>query len=166
MLLRTGAFPPREPVMKTQICFALALFVLVPLSSLLTGCGGGSAASAPAISISLTPNAAQSIDQGQTVTVNAVLTNDSSNQGVSWSLSGLGKLSNSGSSSVKFNAPTSGSTNVTATVTATSKADPTKTASLKITVAPPPTITTTSSGLPAGTAGAVYNAAINWTGGT
>ncbi len=50
------------------------------------GCGG-SAASPPAISVSLTPSAAQSLDQGQTVAITAALTNDSSNEGVTWSLS-------------------------------------------------------------------------------
>src|SRR5580698_6503127 len=111
-----------------------ALFVLA-MAVVIGGCGS----SPPPISVSLSPSSPQAIDQSQTLTVGATVTNDTSVKGVSWTLTGPGSLSNPTTLSVTY---VSSTTNIThaqqATVTATSGADPTKTASLQITVNPYP----------------------------
>ena len=126
----------------------------------LVGCGGSSA---PPISVSLSSTSVQT-DQGQTITITATLTNDSSLQGVTWSLSGTGSLSGQGTASVTYVAPTTAQTVQTATLTATSIADPTKHASAQITVNLPPQILTNS--LPGGTRGSAYNTSLSESGGT
>jgi hypothetical protein len=130
----------------------------------LSGCGSGGA-STPGIGISLAASGnATGIDQGQTVSISATITHDAQNAGVQWSVSGGGTLSGQTLSSVTYNAPASVTSAFTATITATSVTDPTKSATLQLKVNPPPAITTTS--LPAATAGAAYNAALSASGGT
>jgi Protein of unknown function (DUF3443) len=92
-----------------------------------------------AITISLSPVAPQTINQGQQLLVNATLTNDTSNKGVTWSLtpsSGAGTLTNQTAKSVLYNAPGSVSSNTAVTLTATSAASSAATAALEITVFP------------------------------
>ena len=72
---------------------------------------------------------------------------------MSWSVTGNGSLRWSTSSAITYDAPTSGSAG-SATVTATSVADATKTASVTINYAVLPAITTTS--LPSGVEGSSY----------
>ena len=55
------------------------------------GGGGGGGTSTPTIGLS--PSGTQSLDQNQTLALTAQVTNDPSNSGVSWSLSGPGSLS-------------------------------------------------------------------------
>jgi len=107
----------------------------------LIGCGGGSATpSQPAIAVAVTPSGAQTIDQGQTQNFTAMVSNDSANKGVTWSLSGgcsgaaCGTLANIAATSVTYNAPASLSSNLTVTITATSASDSTKSASVTLTV--------------------------------
>jgi hypothetical protein len=89
-----------------------------------------------AISVSLSPAAPQTIDQGQQLSVNATLTNDTGNKGVSWSLSpNLGTLSNPTTSAVTYIAPGVAS-NTAVTITATSLADSAAKAAVEITVFP------------------------------
>jgi hypothetical protein len=94
---------------------------------------GGCSSSSPPISVSLSPSFPQAIDQGQTAKITATVTNDGSFKGVSWSLTGPGSLSNSTGQSVTYISPT---TNLTssqqATVNATSVADQTKSASVRL----------------------------------
>src|SRR5262249_17950696 len=67
------------------------------------------------------------------------LTNDPGAQGVSWTLAGAGSLSGGTATSITYNAPTGNLVSAQqATVIATSVADKSKTASLKITVNPFP----------------------------
>lgn len=117
------------------------------------------------ISLALSP-ASASTDQGYTVRLTATLTNDSSSRGVIWTLNGPGTLSPQTGTSVTYLAPalSNNRTVQTATVTATSVADSTKTASAQITVNPPPLIT--SSMLPQGTAGSGYSQIVTESGGT
>ena len=136
------------------------LFLVLLASVGLVGCGGSSA---PPISVSL-PSSSVQTDQGQTITITATLTNDSSLQGVTWSLTGTGSLSGQSTASVTYIAPTTAQTVQTATLTATSIADPTKHASAQITVNLPPQILTNS--LPGGTRGSAYNMALSESGGT
>jgi hypothetical protein len=88
----------------------------------------------PVISVSLTPAAPQTIQQAQTVSIVATVKGSSDNA-VTWSLSGSGFLSDQTATSVTYNAPASITAPQTATITATAAADTTKTASLMIRVA-------------------------------
>jgi hypothetical protein len=141
------------------------LFIALTLAGafVAAGCGGGSSTSTPQISITLSPSATQTLDQGKTLLVTATVANDTSSQGVTWSLTGAGTLTGSATTGTTYNAPSSVTTASTATLTATSKADATKTATLTINLVPPPSISTTS--LPAGTVGTAYSATLAVTGG-
>ncbi len=132
------------------------MFFLVAGASLDAGCS-----QAPPITVSLSPSAAQAIDQGQTLTLNATVTNG---QGVVWSLTGPGSLSATNGSSVTYSAPTTNLTPVQASVTATSSTDSKKSASVQITVNPLPVIPNQT--LPAGSVGTPYSQALSHTGGT
>ena len=131
------------------------------LAAFACGCGGSSS---PPVSVSLAPASAQT-DEGQTVGITATLTNSS--QGVTWSLSGPGSLSGQTPTAATYNAPepVAGFTSATATVTATSVSDNTKTASVQIAVNPIPQITASQT-LTVGTVGTPYNQTIALTGGT
>jgi hypothetical protein len=133
---------------------------------ILSGCGGGgSSPSTPpsSISVRLSPNNAQTLDQNQTLGLTTTVANDTTNAGVQWALTGPGSLSAKTSTSVTYTA--AGATGGTpATVTATSVADSTKSASLQITVNSTPSVTTSS--VPAATVGAAYSATVDSTGGT
>lgn len=126
--------------------------------------GGCSGSSAP-ISVSLSPSSPQAIDQSQTIEIKATVANDASDNGVSWSLVGPGSLSNPTGLSVTYNSPTKSITSAQqATVTATSQADQTKSASLQVTVNPYPQIP--SQTLANGSVGTPYSQTIALTGGT
>lgn len=138
----------------------LSLAVLLGIA----GCGGGGSSSKPVMSVTVSPSAAQNIDQSQSVKISASVTNDSASAGVSWSVTGNGSLTGQTSSATTYDAPTSGSAG-SATVTATSVTDATKTASVTINYAVLPAITTTT--LPSGVEGTNYEPpAIAATGGT
>ncbi|MGB8064126.1 MAG: FG-GAP-like repeat-containing protein [Candidatus Sulfotelmatobacter sp.] len=130
--------------------------------------GGCSNSGTPPISVSLSPSTSQAIDQSQTVTILATVMNDSSNKGLSWTLTGPGSLSSLAGSSGSSTTYTSPTTSLTApqqvSVTATSQADPTKNATLQITVNPYPQIPFQN--LNSGTVGAAYSQTIALTGGT
>lgn len=124
------------------------------------------ASSSPPISVALSPASSRAIDQTQTVAITATVTNDSSGQGVSWNLTGPGSLSNQTSATVTYNSP--GGTLASpqqVTVTATSIANNTESASLQITVNPYPQISLLDT-LANGTVGMPYNQTIALTGGT
>lgn len=144
----------------SRVCpCGVSLFALA-LVTFATGCS-----SSPPISGSLSPSYAQAIDQSQSVTITATLTNDTSGRGASWSLTGPGSLSGSGPS-VTYTSPTISLTAAQqATVTAAPIANPTKSASLQITVNPYPQMSIAQT-LPNGTGGTPYSATITLTGGT
>ena len=144
-----------------RLAVAVLLSEVVALLTFgLSGCGG---ASSQPVAIGLT-SSANGIDQGQTVSITALVTNDPKNAGVQWSVSGGGTLSGQTTTSATYNAPALVASTFTATVTATSIIDPTKTSSLQFKVSPLPTITTTS--LAEATAGNAYIAALSEAGGT
>lgn len=90
-----------------------------------------------AVTISLSPAAPQTINQGQQLSVNATLTNDTSKKGVTWSLSPqVGSLTNPTTTAVTYVAPASVTSNTAVTITATSIASSAATATLGITVFP------------------------------
>jgi hypothetical protein len=122
--------------MKHQInsafSFTLAAFVIV-----LAGCGGGGSSSPPPppppISVSIIATTGI-VGAGGTVGLSAMVNNDISGKGVTWSLSPMtGTLTNMTTSSVTYNAPaTPPPSDVQLTITATSVADPTQSAPVNI----------------------------------
>ncbi|HKN71090.1 MAG TPA: putative Ig domain-containing protein, partial [Terriglobales bacterium] len=148
---------------RATVAVWLSVFALLTLG--LSGCG---TSTPPSIGVGLTPNGTKSIDQAQTVSITAAVSNDSKSAGVTWTVSGTngsqGTLTNPTTTSVTYNTPASVTSAFTATVTATSVTDTTKVAVLKITVSPLPSITTTS--LAAATAGTAYSATLVEAGGT
>ena len=115
----------------------------------LSGCGANNSGSnsnppPPSISVNVSPTTA-SLSGSGVQSFAAVVSNDSSNAGVTWSIgSGAGVLSASTLKGVTYTAPSSIGATTTVTLTATSKTDTAKTASAAITLDPPaapPTIT-------------------------
>ncbi len=134
----------------------------------LGGCGGNSAGSTP--TIKLLPGLAQDVDQGQSISYTAAVSDDTSNQGVSWKLTGpncsgdsCGTFSNTTTGGVTYTAPTGLLTQITVTLTATARVNNTTTATTTINVVLPPTFTTLT--LPNGTNGTFYNQTLAVTGG-
>ncbi|HXM93470.1 MAG TPA: putative Ig domain-containing protein [Candidatus Dormibacteraeota bacterium] len=150
--------------MKKVYAVLLCVFGLV-----LAGCNGSSAP--PPISVAVSPSSTQTIDQGQTVNVTATVTNDSTNAGVTWSVSGTGcsgvacgTLTSATTTAVTYNAPATVSSSLTVAITATSVKDPTKSVSANVMVTPSPSITSTSP-LAAATVGVAYSVTLTSTGG-
>ena len=108
--------------------------------SFASACGGGGERTPPVISVSISGAASQTIAQGQSVTITAVVTNDSAGKGVTWVLTGPGALSKQSSTTVEYDAPASVESNQAASVTATAAADRTKSAADTVTVTYPPVV--------------------------
>ena len=138
-----------------------ALLLVTTLAIGFVGCGGGTTSPPPPpiVHVTVSPGNFALIDQGQSFDFTAT-TDDASGKGVSWSLTGPGKLTNVASTSATYNASSfdgaSGGDPVTLTVT--SIANPADTASIGFLVMAPPTITTTS--LPDGNVGTPYSGSI------
>jgi hypothetical protein len=137
------------------------------ISVFVSGCGGGTPP--PPISVNAF-SSPQTIDEGRSASITARVTNDLANRGVTWSLSGsgcagaaCGTLSNQTATSVTYTAPSTVTASLSIQVVATSVADSTKSGPAPLTVAPPPSVTTTS--LTGGTAGGLYNAPLQVSGG-
>jgi hypothetical protein len=137
------------------------------ISVFVSGCGGGTPP--PAISVNAF-SSAQTIDEGRSASITAGVTNDLANRGVTWSVSGsgcagaaCGTLSNQTPTSVTYTAPSTVTASLSIQVVATSVADSTKSGPAPLTVVPPPSVTTTS--LTGGTAGGMYNAVLQVSGG-
>jgi hypothetical protein len=111
------------------------VLVLVGSLGFLAGCSSSGTPAGIAITISLSPTTA-TVNANGVVNVVATVANDSTNAGVSWTLSGVGALSNQTATSVTYTAPATVTATSVATVVATSKASSSVTASLPITVAP------------------------------
>jgi hypothetical protein len=133
------------------------------------GCGNSTPIK-KSISVNLSPSAQMNIDQGQIYGFTASVSNDSSSQGVSWSMSGTactgtacGTFTSKTTSGATYNAPAMVASSLTVTITATSVADSTKTMSSKVVVNPNPAITTTT--LANGTVGTAYSSTLAATGG-
>jgi hypothetical protein len=93
------------------------------------------------------------LEQGQTIPISATVLNDVESQGVTWSLSGVGSLAAETPSSVVYQAPADTSVPGSVKVTATSKAESSKTASLTLWLVAPLKISTCSETLPRGRPG-------------
>jgi hypothetical protein len=142
-------------------CWAV-LFVAVVV--VLGGCSGST--SLPT-SVSLTPSSPQAIDQGVglSVAITATVAGDTSGKGVVWGSSGPGSLTST-PSSANYLPPTTPTLTSPqqVTVTATSVADPAKSASVQITVNPYPVIPFQL--IANGTVGVAYSQPVALTGGT
>jgi len=118
--------------------------ITVVAALLLSGCGSTSTPP-PLISVALSPNSAQALDFNQRDSFTATVNNDSSNQGISWTVTcpaGVGACGatahakTASGAANQYVAPASVSTAVTVTVIATSVSDATKSASVHVTVNP------------------------------
>jgi hypothetical protein len=149
--------PPEQILVGESSSFPVKAGLLWPRGTLCTApillgllaaaVAGGCGSSGPPVAINLSPSSAQSVQQGQTVSIAATIANDVSSKGVTWSLSGsgctgaaCGSLTNQTPMSVTYNAPTRIPSNLIVTVTATSVAEPLKSASVTIIV--PATVVT------------------------
>jgi hypothetical protein len=145
-------------MLRVRFCWTV-LFVVA--TATLAACGGGSTP----ISVSLSPSSPQAIDQGETASFTATVTNDPSRKSVSWTLTGPGSLSNSAGQTTTYTPPTNNLTSSQqVTVTATSISNPSKSASLQITVNP--AIQIPFQALADGSVGAPYSQPITFSGGT
>ncbi len=145
----------------SRVCPCVLALCAAVMMVIMSGC---SSSSAP-ISVTVSPSAAQAIDQGSTVALTASVMNDKASKGISWSLTGPGSLSNLTGPSVTYNSPATTLTSATqVTVTASAAADQTKNASVQITVNPYPLIPAQK--LPNGLVGQAYSQIIAVTGGT
>jgi hypothetical protein len=126
---------------------SLSLLFFLYGSCLLTGCGGNATTPPPtqAIIVDLSLNSAQALDVNQSIPVTANVSNDSSSQGVTWTVictagvNACGAMAQTKSASGtqnKFVAPGSVSASETVTVTATSVSDSSKSKSVSVTVNP------------------------------
>ena len=149
--------------MDRSLRFTFPLFLLF-LALIIEACGGGSSSlpPPPPISVSVTPSAAQSVDQGQTVNFTATVANDSSNKGVTWTVScstapcgTVAPAATASGATATYTAPSSVSANLSVTITATSVADTTKSAQASAAVTTPPP--------PPGTAASITKDGITWT---
>ena len=107
-------------------------------SALFNGCGGGTRTTPPPIvAVSVSPSSI-TVVVGTTQSITAITQNDPTNKGVTWMISpatGAGTLSNATSTSVVYNPPaTLPASALSVTITATSVADSSKSASSAITV--------------------------------
>lgn len=129
---------------------SLSLLISLYGSCLLVACSGGGSVlppPPPAITVNLTPNSAQALDVNQSDSFTGTVSNDSSNQGVNWTITcpagvnACGAMAQTKSASgvpSKYVAPANVSAPETVSVTATSVSDSTKSATVQVTVNPTP----------------------------
>ncbi len=147
-----------------------SVIALLPLFGvLLSGCGGSGTTTVPTgnnstnIVVTVTPTATQNVDAGQTVALTAAVANDQGSKGVQWSVAaGAGTLASTTGATNTYTAPNVAATGVA--VTATSVADPTKTASVRVNVFATPGFSTLSP-LPVGYANIAYSTTLAAVGG-
>ena len=111
----------------------------------LAACGGGSTGASTAvgvgIGVSLTsPTATTLVAEGATAEIDATVSNDPANKGVTWTLVGDGTLQSSDTGKAIYLAPTGVTGSVFATLTATSISDTTKASAVTLTVNGTPVI--------------------------
>jgi hypothetical protein len=165
--------------------YLLYRFALILLVLMITGCAGSSGTPNPpaAISVALSPQPPSSTDTGSVINLTAIVSNDSANGGVKWTVTcgstncgSFSAASTASGTATKFTAPTSAPKPATVSVTATSVTDSTKTASATINIStpsapitvtlksPPASLAATTSGaLTATVANDSANAGVTWT---
>jgi len=143
---------------------ALYLGLIPVFLYFLVGCSGGSGGGNGTIVVNISSGAftGTAIDQGQTLTFTAKVTNDRRAAGVMWTLTlngaacspGCGQLMNSSTTQTTYNAPPAGNAAIQVTITATSVADGTKHQDFVLTITPKPLVN--AQNLAQGIAGAAY----------
>jgi len=128
------------------------------IAGFLAGCGGSS----KPVSITVT-SSASTVDPTDTATMTATVVNDKGADGVTWTISGGGTLSNTTTTGATFTAPAASASSLSVTVTATSVADTSKTASVTIAVPAAPSITTST--LPQAAVGTQFSESLTVSGG-
>lgn len=151
-----------------KVCAAgVGLGLALTLLIFVAGCGGESG-----LAVTLTPSANQAVDQGQSVSFTAFVPGDTSNSGVTWTLTGAhckgpacGTFSNDTPFAATYQAPKTVTNNelLTVTLTATSVAENSAYATLNIVVSPAPVIETST--IPGMLNGSDYNEQIVANGG-
>jgi hypothetical protein len=143
---------------------AIHLFTLFALSAVtlgLTACSGGGSSTPPtpppaAISVAFSPTPPTTLIAATTASLTAIVSNDSSNAGVKWTVTcggtscgSFAPASTASGTASTYTAPSTPPSPATVTVTATSAADATKSASATITItAAPPGISVAFSAAP------------------
>ncbi|MGB8522188.1 MAG: Ig domain-containing protein [Candidatus Acidiferrales bacterium] len=146
--------------------FGFALLAFLG-AGFLTACGGGNSA----ITLEVTPNTSQTVDQGQVIQFTALLGNDTGMKGVTWmpltgtgcAGTGCGTLTNITKTSVTYTAPTNSSIALTVSLEAVANASTGVNVTTMISVVLPPTFTTTT--LVNGSNGGQYSQQVAVTGG-
>jgi hypothetical protein len=146
------------------MAFALLAFLG---AGFLAACGGGNSA----ITLEVTPNTAQTVDQGQVIQFTAILGNDTGMKGVTWKPltgtgcagTGCGTLTNITKTSVTYTAPTNSSIALTVSLEAVANGNSGAKVTTMISVVLPPTFTTTT--LVNGSNGGQYSQQVVVTGG-
>jgi large repetitive protein len=148
----------------------LLAFALLALfgAGFLAACGGSSNS---AITLEVTPNTAQTVDQGQVIQFTAILGNDTGMKGVTWKPltgtgcagTGCGTLTNITKTSVTYTAPTNSSIALTVSLEAVANGNGGATVTTTINVVLPPTFTTIT--LVNGSNGGQYSQQVVVTGG-
>src|SRR5580704_14139853 len=146
----------------------IALLAFVGLS-LLASCGGSGSSG---IMLEVIPNTSQTVDQGQNVLFNAIVSPDPKNQGVTWTVTGTGcagngcgTLTNVTPTSVTYTAPTNSSVSLTVSLKAVTVESSSVTNTTTITVVLPPAFATPAQVLPNGSNGVNYSSQVVATGG-
>jgi hypothetical protein len=111
----------------------------------------------------LSPHGAQIIGQGQTVSIQVSVLNDSAAGGVTFGPVGFGTLTQTSTTTATYTAPNPVTAETVVKIVITSVDFPNQSATLTVTVEPPPTITTTT--LPTAPLNASYSASVTATGG-
>ena len=128
------------PVTNSLLIRAAAVLWL----AILAGCGhsnSGPATVGVGIGVALTsPSGTTLVPQGGTLQINATVSNDPSNAGVNWILTGAGSLASHNATQAVYQAPTGIVGATYATLTALSITDPTRFSSVTLTVNGTPTI--------------------------
>jgi arylsulfate sulfotransferase len=121
--------------MRRESSTSLSLLFVLALLSFLSGCGGSSSTnSGNTISVTISPTTA-TVASGGTAQFTATVTGDSSNAGITWTVSSSSATPGTVDATGKYTAP-SVTAATTATVVATSKTDTTKSASAIVTINP------------------------------
>jgi hypothetical protein len=130
-----------------KLRYSSYLIAALALVMVIAGCGGSGSTPPPpppAISVVLSPQAPSSLTAGTSAGLTAMVSNDSANAGVKWSVtcgsSACGSFSAASTASgaaTTYTAPASVPSPATVTVTATSVTDATKSATAMITISAP-----------------------------
>jgi len=135
----------RQRKARTMAPSIFILFCVLLAVGFLSGCTSGGGGGTLTITVA-TANNVTTVAQGQSIQITATLTNAQGNSAVTWSLTGpscpnsCGSLSSASSNPTTYLAPNAVAANFMVTITATSAKDPSKTASVTLTVTPPPQI--------------------------